>query len=147
MGQAEGSGTRDPNGASVVEQIQPDTQERYSASIEAIAQVDLAFKSAGIVERIYEVRGADGRMRSVQAGDKVAKDTELAQVRPPDYQQRVDQAEAQRAQAEAQLAPEASNLSQADTQSFFEVYRISRYRPPCSSAAGREPAVKSIGIP
>jgi RND family efflux transporter MFP subunit len=99
--------------AGVVEQIQPDTPDRYSASIEPVAQVDLAFKSAGIIERIYEVRGADGRLRSIQAGDKVAKDTELAQVRALDYQQRVDQAEAQRAQSEAQLAQVRAQLTQA----------------------------------
>jgi len=100
-------------GGGVVESIQPDTPERYSASIEPFATVDLAFKSAGIIERIYQVRGADGRMRNVQPGDKVPKDTELAQVRALDYQQRVDQAEAQRAQAEAQLAQARAQLEQA----------------------------------
>jgi RND family efflux transporter MFP subunit len=99
--------------AGVVEQTVPDTPERYSASIEPIAQVDLAFKSAGIIERIYQVRGADGRMRDVQAGDKVTADTELAQVRPMDFQQRVDQAEAQLAQSEAQLAQAKAQLTQA----------------------------------
>jgi len=102
--------------AGVVEQIQPDTPERYAASMEPFARVDLAFKSAGIVERIFEVRGADGRMRNVEAGDKVTKDTELAQVRPLDYQQRVDQAEAQRAQAEAQRAQAEAQLAQAKAQ-------------------------------
>ena len=49
--------------AGVVEQIQPDASERYSASVEAFAKVDLAFKSGGIVEGILQVRGADGRIR------------------------------------------------------------------------------------
>src|SRR5215831_5524117 len=103
--------------AGIVEQIEPGPaggqRERYSASIAPFAQVDLAFKSAGIVEHILEIRGADGRMRNVQAGDKVAEDTELARVRPLDYQQRVDQAEAQRAQSEAQLAQTRAQLEQA----------------------------------
>jgi RND family efflux transporter MFP subunit len=99
--------------AAVVEQIQPDTPDRYAASMEPFASVNLAFKSAGIVERIFQVRGADGRMRNVEAGDKVTKDTELAQVRPLDYQQRVDQAEAQHAQAEAQLGQAKAQLTQA----------------------------------
>jgi hypothetical protein len=64
--------------AGAVESIQPDTPERYSATIAPIAQVDLAFKSAGLIEHIHQVRGADGRMRDVQTGDHVARDTELA---------------------------------------------------------------------
>jgi multidrug efflux pump subunit AcrA (membrane-fusion protein) len=72
--------------AGVVETIQPDLPERDSATIAPFAQVDLAFKSAGLIERISQVRGADGRMRDVQAGDHVARDTELALVRTADYQ-------------------------------------------------------------
>ena len=107
--------------AGKVESIQPDTPERYSATIVPIAQIDLAFKSAGLIEKIYQVRGADGRMRNVQAGDKVGRDTELALVRTTDYEQRVDQAaakltqsEAQAAQAEAQLAQARANFSEAE---------------------------------
>src|SRR5215813_814936 len=100
--------------AGVAEQIQPDVSERYSASIEPFAQVDLAFKSGGIIEQIHEVRGADGRMRDVEAGDRVSRDTQLAQVRPLDYQHRLDSAEAQRGQAEAQLAQARANFSEAE---------------------------------
>jgi len=103
--------------AGVVEQIQPDSEgapsERYSASLEPLAQVDLAFKSGGIVEEILQVRGADGRLRNVQSGDGVGKDTVLARVRPLDYQHRLDQAEAQRAQSEAQLSQAQAQLAQA----------------------------------
>jgi multidrug efflux system membrane fusion protein len=102
--------------AGAVESIQPDTPERYSATIAPIAQVDLAFKSAGLIERIHQVRGADGRMRDVQAGDKVARDTELALVRTTDYQQRVDQAAAQVAQSEAQLTQVEAQLGQSEAQ-------------------------------
>jgi multidrug resistance efflux pump len=59
------------------------------------------------------VRGADGRMRNVQAGDKVARDTELALVRTTDYRERVDQAAAQLTQAEAQVAQAEAQLAQA----------------------------------
>ena len=99
--------------AGMAEQIQPDVPERYSASIEPFAQVDLAFKSGGIIEQIYQVRGADGRMRNVEAGDRVSRDTQLAQVRPLDYQHRLDSAEAQRGQSEAQLAQAQAQLVQA----------------------------------
>jgi multidrug efflux system membrane fusion protein len=100
--------------AGVAQQIQPDVPERYSASIEPFAQVDLAFKSGGIIEQIYQVRGADGRMRNVEAGDRVGRDTQLAQVRPLDYQDRLDSAQAQRGQAEAQLVQARANFSEAE---------------------------------
>jgi RND family efflux transporter MFP subunit len=99
--------------AGVVERIQPDVTERYSASIEPFAKVDLAFKSGGIIEGILQVRGADGRMRNVAAGDKVANHAALAQVRQLDYEHALEQAEAQRAQAEAQVAQAQAELAQA----------------------------------
>src|SRR6202050_644601 len=102
--------------AGSVATIQQDTPERYSATIAPIAQVDLSFKSAGLIERIYQVRGADGRLRDVQAGDEVEKDTELAVVRTVDYQQRVDQATAQLAQSEAQRAQVEAQRGQAEAQ-------------------------------
>src|SRR5215469_2762296 len=99
--------------AGVVEQIQPDVPERYSASIEPFAQVDLAFKSGGIIQQIYRVRGADGRMRNVEAGDRVSRGTQLAQVRPLDYQHRLDSAKAQRGLSEAQLAQAQAQFAQS----------------------------------
>jgi RND family efflux transporter MFP subunit len=99
--------------AGVVEEIHPGPEERYSVSIEPFQKVDLAFKSGGIIQGILQVRGADGRLRNVQAGDKVARSAELAQVRPLDYQHALEQAEAQRAQAEAQLARAQAELKLA----------------------------------
>ena len=106
--------------AGVVEQIQPGPEgahvERYSASIEAFAKVDLAFKSGGIVDGILQVRGADGRIRDVQAGDKVSRGAALAQVRPLDYQNGLDQAEARRLQSGAQVAQAQAQLAQTQSQ-------------------------------
>jgi RND family efflux transporter MFP subunit len=99
--------------AGVVEEIQPDVTARYSASIDPFAKVDLAFKSGGIVQGILQVRGADGRVRNVEAGDKVAKGAELAQVRPLDYEHALEQADARRAEAEAQVARAQAQLEQA----------------------------------
>ena len=99
--------------AGVVEEIDLGPEERYSVSIEPFQKVDLAFKSGGIIQGILQVRGADGRMRNVQAGDKVARNTELAQVRPLDYEHALEQAEAERAQAEAQLARAQAELKLA----------------------------------
>jgi multidrug efflux system membrane fusion protein len=102
--------------AGVAEEIRPGPEEQYSVSIEPFEKVDLAFKSGGIVERILQVRGADGRMRNVQAGDRVAANAELAQVRPLDYQHALEQAEAQHAQAQAQWAQAQAERAQAQAE-------------------------------
>ncbi len=97
----------------VVEEIQPDVPQRYSVSIDPFTKVDLAFKSGGIVEGILQIRGADGRMRDLQAGDRVGKGTVLAQVRPLDYEHSLEQAEAQRAQSQAEVTRAQAQLAQA----------------------------------
>src|SRR5262245_17126138 len=51
--------------------------ERYSANILPALQNELAFKYGGYLSEIYQVRGADKRMRSVQEGDWVVKGTVL----------------------------------------------------------------------
>ncbi|MGE5646418.1 MAG: efflux RND transporter periplasmic adaptor subunit [Acidobacteriota bacterium] len=99
--------------AAVVEQMNVETPERYSATIQPAAQVDLAFKSPGLIESVRQVRGADGRLRDIQAGDRVARGTELAVVRRLDYEQRVQQARDQIAQAQAQAAQAEAVLRQA----------------------------------
>ncbi len=103
--------------AGVVGQIEPGADgappQRYSASIEPIQKVDLAFKSGGIVAQIRQVRGADGRMRNVDIGDKVPSGAELAQVRPADYENSLAQAEAQHGQAQAQVTQAQAQLTQA----------------------------------
>jgi len=100
--------------AGLVEEIQPDTPEKYSAVVLPNLQVDLAFKSAGLIVEVHRVRGADGRIRDVEAGDLVSAGTILASVRPNDYQQRLDQGQAGVAQAEAQLAQARASFSDAD---------------------------------
>jgi len=84
--------------------VSQDNGIRYSLSLFPFRQADLSFKSPGIVERILEVRGLDGRMREVTMGDAVSAGTELAHVRSSDYQQKSDQANASLHQAEANLA-------------------------------------------
>ena len=100
--------------AGTVQEIRPDAPERYSATIVPSAQVDLAFKSGGLVATVLQIRGADGRMRNVEVGDKVPQGAELAVVRQVDYTQRVDQAQQQAGQAEAQLAAAEALFQQAE---------------------------------
>jgi multidrug efflux system membrane fusion protein len=104
---------------------------RYSANIEPAKQVDLAFKVSGYLDRILQVRGVDGRMRDVQAGDIVAKGTVLARVRQSEYAVKVSQSQSQVAEAkssldsshaqyaEAKSAVAASQSQQAEAEAAF----------------------------
>jgi RND family efflux transporter MFP subunit len=102
----------------VAQMTRPNAQEQYSASFEPWRQVDLAFKSPGPVESILQVRGADGRMRDVEPGDKVTQGTTLAMVRQADYKLQLDQARAQAKAAEANLA--AAEAVFRDAESDFK---------------------------
>ena len=94
-----------------VEAVQPIAQEsraRYSATIQPDEQVALSFKAGGYVDSIVQRRGADGRMRALQAGDVVAAGEIVARVREADYRERLNQAassvrEAEVAQVKARL--------------------------------------------
>ena len=94
---------------------------RYSANVEAITQVTLAFKSAGFVDRIVQRKGADGRMRILQVGDRVSQGETLAHVRESDYADAVNSAKAQVDQAQANYEKakldfeRASNLYKSDS--------------------------------
>ena len=74
---------------------------RYSANIDAFTQVSLAFKSGGYVDRVLERRGADGRRRILQVGDRVSQGEILAHVRDSEYSDKVNAAKAQVDQAQA----------------------------------------------
>lgn len=126
--------------AGSVDQITPEAAERYSATISPIETIDMAFKSAGLIDHVAQVRGSDGRTRDVQAGDLVNKGTELAVVRAVDYEQRVQQAQAQVGQAEAQLAQAQANFREAEIEytrakNLFE--SASLIKPQYDQAKGR----------
>jgi multidrug efflux system membrane fusion protein len=93
----------------------PATGLRYSASIQAYEQVQLAFKAGGYVRELQQLRGHDGRLRAVQQGDPVAKGAVLARLEASDYEQRVNQAKAQVAEAEASLGKARSDAARAET--------------------------------
>jgi RND family efflux transporter MFP subunit len=86
-----------------VQNISTGSETKYSANIVPNAQVDLAFKSGGYVQSIRQIRGADGRMRSLDTGDWVSKGTTLAVVRQKDYFDQREQAKAQLARAQSDL--------------------------------------------
>lgn len=99
-----------------VESISTEAGQRYSASIAPYTQVDLAFKSGGYVAALSQIRGADGRMRSLQLGDVVLKGTVLGRVRPSDYQAKVDQAKSQLTEARSSLEASQARLKQAKSE-------------------------------
>lgn len=74
----------------------------YSGTVQADAEVALAFKVGGYVDSVRAVPGSRGETRLVQAGDRVTKGTVLAVVRDSDYRQRVAELRAQRDQAHAE---------------------------------------------
>jgi len=82
---------------------------RYSAAIKPEEPVQLAFKNSGYIVAIQQVRGVDGKMRFIQAGDWVEAGTVLARVREDDYTARVEQ-------AQAQVAATKSAISATDFQ-------------------------------
>jgi RND family efflux transporter MFP subunit len=97
-----------------VEVYRPATQARYSASLGPERQVTLSFKASGFVESVRQVRGADGRLRSVDIGDIVPQGAELARVRVRDYQFQVDQVSGQLSQARQNEATARAQLAEAD---------------------------------
>ena len=97
-----------------VELIKPAKAERYSASLIPDRQVTLSFKVSGFVDSIRQVRGADGRTRSLDIGDLVPQGTELARVRARDYQLQVDQVSGQVNQARQNEQASRAQLAEAE---------------------------------
>ncbi len=102
-----------PVGVRAAEEYRGGGETRYSANIQPYSRVELAFKSAGYVVQIFQVRGVDGKIRNVQEGDYVKKGTVLAQVRKSDYQAKVSQAASQLAAARASLEHAELDLGRA----------------------------------
>lgn len=90
-----------------------DASARYSANVEPLVRVDLAFKVGGYIEEVLQVRGPDGRVRLVQDGDTVRQGTVLARIRDADYQVRLAQARGGVAQAEAALGAARQDFDRA----------------------------------
>jgi RND family efflux transporter MFP subunit len=99
----------------VVAVAPPQLGVRYSASIEPLEQVQLAFKATGYVDDLLRRQGADGRTRAAQAGDRVERGTVLARVRETDYRERVNQGRAGLAKGEAGLIKARLDLERART--------------------------------
>lgn len=88
--------------------------ERYSANILPVSQNELAFKFGGYISEIFQVRGADNRLRPIQEGDTIAKGTVLARLRSDDFASKVKQAEAQLAEAQSATETNRAQLTEAE---------------------------------
>jgi multidrug efflux system membrane fusion protein len=75
---------------------------RYSATVEPDAQVAVAFRVSGYVEEV-----------AVEEGDRVSKGTVLARIRRADYAEKLGQASASHAEAQAALDNAKSELARA----------------------------------
>ena len=85
----------------------------YSASLIPYAQVDLAFRTAGYITQIKQTSSADGRERDIGTGDYVTTGTVLAQIRPQDLRNQVDESQAQVDAAVAQHSQAEQDFNRA----------------------------------
>ena len=88
-------------------------EARYGGAIKADASVDVAFRMSGIVDRVTQVRGADGRLRTIQDGDPVRKGAVLARLRQDEFRDQVTDAEASLRQAQADYERASSSTRTA----------------------------------
>jgi RND family efflux transporter MFP subunit len=114
---------------------------RYSANIEPYAQVNLAFQAGGYIKKILQKKGADGRMRDVQAGDYVDKGTLLATIDPSSYRQKVNAAKAQLASALASLKKARQDFARAQN-----LYATQSLTKPDYDAANQELSVAQAQV-
>jgi RND family efflux transporter MFP subunit len=86
---------------------------RYSASLIPYAQVNVSFRTSGYITEVKQVRSADGRIRDVGTGDYVTRGTVLAQIRPQDLKNQVDESGGQADAAVAQHTQAEQDFNRA----------------------------------
>jgi len=105
--------------------------------------VSLAFKSGGYVDRIIERKGADGRMRVLQVGDRVSQGEILAHVRESEYSDRVNSAKAQMDQAQANYDKAKLDFERATNLYKTDSYTKAQYDAAKSAFDGSAASVES----
>jgi RND family efflux transporter MFP subunit len=118
------------------------TTLRYSATVEPYVQTTLAFKVSGYVAELLQQRGADGRLRSVQAGDLVPRGAVLARIREQDYREAANQAEAQLAEAQSALVKATQDHQRINT--LFE--RASATQPELDAATAQLDSARARAV-
>ena len=92
-------------------QVQPSWN--YSGEIRPDTEVQLAFKEPGYVGSLYQVKGADGRMRDVQVGDEIPAGAVLARLRSSDYEASFNAAVGQQNATQGALEASQAELERA----------------------------------
>ena len=77
--------------------------KKYSAIIAPDAQVELSFRVSGYVVELKRDRASDGRVRALEPGDVVMRETVLGRLRRTEFQATVDKAHSARDEAQAAL--------------------------------------------
>jgi RND family efflux transporter MFP subunit len=77
------------------------SEMRFSAVVTPDSEVQLGFRIPGYVVSLMQVRGADGRMRDLNEGDRVNRGAVLVRIRANEYDEKVRQAKSQTEAAEA----------------------------------------------
>lgn len=108
-------------------------EARYSGAIRADESVDVAFRVSGIVEAVTQVRGADGRLRAIQDGDRVRRGMVLARLRQTEFRDQVADADAALRQAAADFERasqlyENRSVSKAEYDAAYARYTASTAR-------------------
>lgn len=104
-----------PVRTALVQSVAVGNAARYSASIVPYTQVDLSFQSSGYVDRVRQVTNANGGTRNIDQGDWVKKGTVLAVVSQQNYQDKLAQAKAQLAGAQAQHLKDKLSFDRVST--------------------------------
>ena len=94
-----------------VQQVQPSWN--YSGGIRPDTEVQLAFKEPGYIAALYQVKGADGRMRDVQVGDEIPAGAVLTRLRSSDYEASLNAAVGQQHAMQGALAVSQAELDRA----------------------------------
>src|SRR6202789_983961 len=93
------------------QQVQPSWN--YSGEIRPDTEVQLAFKEPGYIAALYRVKGCDGRMRDVQAGDEIPAGAALARLRSSDYEASLNSAVGQQRSVQGTLDASQAELDRA----------------------------------
>lgn len=88
---------------------------RYSATIIPKTQVNLAFKVNGYVESILQTSATNGNKKLIDRGDQISKGIILAKIKDNQYQDKVKEAKASLASADAAWVKAKADYKRAQT--------------------------------
>jgi RND family efflux transporter MFP subunit len=146
-GPAEASGPDAPLRVKVVKPtrgpFQRTTAKPLPAQVAAYDKTDIFAKASGYLEKFGEVRGADGKPRPLDIGDRVREGDVLAELRIPEARQDLVQKEALLKQAESEREQADKQLQVAEKTAAAAAARIAEVRALIDAARAEEDFRKS----